>query len=104
MNAWWFFGLTLLIEMPAAVLAWRGKWKTVLLPCLLLNLFTWPLLHYLLYSTDIPLHWMELGVAVTESAGYRLLMNSSWSFSLLAGFGINGLSYGAGIIIHHYLI
>ena len=99
MNPWWFFGLTLVLEAPVIALFYRGQWKEAALPFLLLNLFTWPLLHYLLQTTDLPLPLMELGVALAEMTGYALLVRGGWGKAFLAAFAANGFSYGVGLII-----
>ena len=104
MNAWWFFALTLLIEFPLILLFYYKQWKEILVPFVLLNLFTWPLLHFLLLTTDISLSLMELGVALAEMAGYKLLMKSSWGRSFAAAFIANGVSYGAGLLINNYIL
>jgi len=93
MNAWWFFALTLLIEFPIILLFYYKQWKEILVPFVLLNLFTWPLLHFLLLTTDISLSLLELGVALAEMAGYKLLMKGSWGRSFAAAFIANGVSY-----------
>lgn len=104
MNAWWYFALTLLIEFPVIFLFFRNWWKQVVIPFLLLNLFTWPLLHYFLLTIDLPVPLLELGVATTEMIGYKLLMKSSWKKSLAASYVANGVSYGAGILINNYFL
>lgn len=103
MNAWWFFCLTLLLEFPVVYLFFRKQWKAVLLPFFLLNLFTWPLLHYLLLSTGFSLPLMELGVAIVEMTGYKFLMNIGWQKSFAVSFLANALSYGTGILINNYM-
>ena len=104
MNAWWFFALTLLIEFPIILLFYYKQWKEILIPFFLLNLFTWPLLHFLLLTTDISLSLLELGVALAETAGYKLLMKSSWGRSFAAAFIANGVSYGVGLLINNYIL
>lgn len=104
MSPWWFFLLTLVIEFPIILLFYRDEWKHVVVPFFLLNLFTWPLLHFILFSTHLPLPILELGVAITEMLGYKLLMKSSWTKSAAASFIANGISYGAGIIISKYFL
>lgn len=104
MNAWWFFALTLLIEFPIILLFYYKQWKEILVPFFLLNLFTWPLLHFLLLTTDISLSLLELGVALAETAGYKLLMKSSWGRSFAAAFIANGVSYGVGLLINNYIL
>lgn len=104
MNPWWFFLLTLVLEFPVVLLFYKNQWKEVVIPFLLLNLFTWPLLHFLLLSTGFPLPVMELGVAMAEMAGYKILMKSSWKKSLVTSFLANGISYGTGIIINNIFL
>lgn len=104
MNAWWFFALTLLIEFPVILLFYRKQRKEIVVPFLLLNLFTWPLLHFLLLTTAISLPLMEVGVALTEMTGYKLLMKSSWGRSFTAAFMANGVSYGTGLLINNYFL
>lgn len=104
MNPWFFFILTLLIEFPVILLFYRKQRKEIVVPFLLLNLFTWPLLHFLLLTTAISLPVMELGVALTEMTGYKILMKSSWVRSFAAAFVANGLSYGTGLLINNYFL
>ncbi len=104
MNAWWFFVLTLIIEFPVVLFYYQHCWKDVVAPFLLLNLFTWPLLHFLLLNTGFSLPVMELGVALGEMTGYKFLMNSSWRKSFIVSFVANSISYGAGVLINYYLL
>ena len=103
MSPWFYFLLTLIIELPIVVLFFKKEWQYALLIGFLLNLFTWPLLHVLLVYTNINLNILELSVAITESIGYFLLLQCSWKKAFLTGFAANILSYGIGIILNHYL-
>lgn len=103
MIVWWFFLLTLVIELPVVVYFFKMDWRNALVPFFLINLFTWPLLHFLLISSTIDINILETGVAITESIGYRLLTNNSWKRCLLTGVIANGLSYGIGILINSFL-
>ncbi|MBS1512533.1 MAG: hypothetical protein JST86_16935 [Bacteroidetes bacterium] len=103
MNIWWYFVITLAIELPVIAVLFRKQLKNAMAAGFLLNLFTWPLLNILLYYTSANVNIMELGVAVTESIGYYVLLQCSFRKALLAGFLANLLSYGAGLIINHYL-
>ncbi len=100
MSNWLYFFLTLLIELPIVFLFFRKETKNALIAGFLLNLFTWPTLHVLLFYTNINVNLLELGVAITESIGYRLLMNCSWKKAVLLGFIANIASYGTGILIN----
>lgn len=104
MSPWLFFFLTLVLEYPVILFFYKKQWKEVTVPFLLLNLFTWPLLHFLLLTTDFTLAVMELGVALVELVGYKLLLNSSWLKSFMASFVANGISYGVGILINNYFL
>lgn len=104
MNPWWYFALTLLLEIPVALYGYKKERKTALVTCLLLNLFTWPLLAYLLISTAMDLEILEAGVLLVEMTGYKYLMNSRWGKAFLVAFIANGLSYGAGLLINTYLL
>lgn len=100
--AWWFFLLTLVIEAPVVYRGYRPAWKDAVLPFILLNLFTWPLLHYLLLTTTIDINLLEAGVTLAEATGYYLLVQRKMLKALLVSFLANGLSYGAGLIINYF--
>lgn len=103
MAIWYYFILTLVIELPVVVLFFKKEWKFALLIGFLLNLFTWPVLHILLFYTGININILEVGVAITESIGYFLLLQCSWKKALAVGFTANAISYGIGIILNNYL-
>jgi hypothetical protein len=98
---WLYFLLTLAIELPIVFLFFKKETKQALIAGFLLNLFTWPLLHVLLFYTAANLNVLELGVALTESIGYKLMMNCSWKKGILLGFIANAASYGIGLLINN---
>jgi hypothetical protein len=100
--AWWFFVLTLLLEAPVVYYGYRQQWRKAVLPFLLINLFTWPLLHYLLLTTDIDINIMEAGVVLVEATGYFFLVERKVMKAFVVSLLANGLSYGAGLIITHF--
>jgi hypothetical protein len=100
--AWWFFALTLLLEAPVVGLGYRQQWKKAVLPFLLLNLFTWPLLHYLLLTTGTDINLLEAGVTIAEAAGYYFLVENKIAKALLISALANGFSYGAGLVINYF--
>ncbi len=103
MPVWFFFIVTLIIELPIVILLFIKDWKYALLIGFLLNLFTWPLLHILLFYTINNINILEIGVAVTESIGFYLMMKCSWKKALVTGFTANAVSYGIGLIINNYI-
>jgi len=94
---YFYFLLTLLIEMPLVLLWLRKDWKEALLIGFLLNLFTWPLLVLLMWYTRIDLNLLEIGVALVESTGYWVFFKRKWWHCFVAGFVINGISYAIGV-------
>ena len=104
MPIWSYFILTLIIELPIALLFFNKEWKYALLIGFLLNLFTWPLLHVFLYSTDININLLELLIGLCEGIGYSLLMKCSWKKGLLLGVLANAISYGIGEILNRYIL
>lgn len=103
MVIWNYFIATLVIELPIVILFFKQQWKFALLIGFLLNLFTWPVLHILLFYTNININVLELGVAITESLGYWLLLQCGFKKALLVGFTSNAISYGIGIILNHFI-
>ncbi|MEO7293510.1 MAG: hypothetical protein ABIW34_10430 [Ginsengibacter sp.] len=100
MPLYFYFLLTLTIELPIVVLYFRKQWKQSLLIGFLLNLFTWPLLHIFLFETTINVNLLEIVIAITEGIGYFLFMRCKWWKAILLSFVVNGLSYGIGILIN----
>lgn len=103
MSNWLYFLLTLVIELPVVYLFFKKEAKQALIAGFLLNLFTWPLLHVLLFYTNVSINMLELGVAVTESIGYKLMMNCHWKKAILLGFIANAASYGIGLVINYFI-
>lgn len=103
MGVWNYFVLTLVLELPVVLFFFKADWKFVLLIGFLLNLFTWPLLHILLFYTGININILEIGVAITESTGYYLLMQCSWKKAIALGFTANAVSYGIGLLLNNFI-
>src|SRR5687768_16266494 len=99
MPLYFYLILTLLIEVPIVVMYFRDQWNPALLVGVLLNIFTWPLLHVLMFETTIPVPVLEIGVAVVEGIGYALFFKSKYWKIMLLSFIVNGISYGAGMLI-----
>jgi hypothetical protein len=101
MSNWLYFLLTLVIELPIVYLFFRRDAKQALIAGFLLNLFTWPLLHVLLFYTHTNINVLELGVAITEGIGYKLMMNCNRKKAMLLGFIANAASYGIGLLLNN---
>lgn len=101
MPLYFYFLLTLVIELPIAALYFKTQWKQAIVVGFLLNLFTWPLLHVFLFETYISINLLEIMVAITEGIGYFLFMECKWWKGILLSCVANGLSYGVGILINN---
>jgi hypothetical protein len=95
--------LTLLLELPVIYLFYKKQSPYALAVGALLSLFTWPLLHLLLYNYHIPVALLEAGIALTEGLGLWLLLDGRWQKAFGVGILANGISYGAGLLLNHYL-
>ncbi len=104
MPFYFYFLSTLVLELPVVLLFFKKEWKYALLTGFLLNLFTWPLLHVLLFYTSINVNLLEIGVACTEGLGYFLLMKCRWTKAFGVAFLVNAFSYGVGIVLNQYLL
>jgi hypothetical protein len=104
MPTWFYFILTLILELPIVLLFFKKEWKYALLIGFLLNLFTWPLLHILIYYTGADINILEFGVAIVEGLGYCIFMKCSWQKGFGVSFLANGFSYAVGLLINMYLL
>lgn len=103
MEQWIYFFLTLLIELPLVFIFFRNQHKYALLVGFLLNLFTWPLLHILLFYTNIHIGILEFAVAATESIGFYIMLNCKWKKAIALAFLANILSYSLGLFLNKFL-
>lgn len=101
MSNWLYFLLTLVIELPIVFLFFKQDAKQALIAGFLLNLFTWPLLHVVLFYTHANINLLEVCVAITESIGYKLMMSCGWKKAVLLGFIANAASYGIGLLLNN---
>ena len=100
MPLYFYLMLTLLIELPIVVVYFRRQWKLALIIGFFLNLLTWPLLHLLLIETNIKIYILEILVAIVEAAGYLIFMKCTRSQAIILSFIVNGMSYGAGLLLN----
>jgi hypothetical protein len=91
--------LTWLLELPVVYLFYKKQGRYALVVAALLSLFTWPLLHLLLYNYRPNLHLLEAGVALVEGLGLWLLLGRPWYKAWGVAILANGISYGAGLLI-----
>lgn len=100
MIAWLFFGLTLLLEAPVWWWFHRKQKQSWLYLFFLLNLFTWPILQFLVSYSGISVPVLELGVGLVEAMGIRLLGHQNTRNAFLLSFLANACSYGIGECIN----
>src|SRR2546423_14739769 len=98
MDLYLYFILTLIIELPLVVLFFKNERKRAFVAGLLLNLFTWPLLHLFIFESHININLLEIGVAILEGLGYYFLLKCRWEKAFLVSFFVNALSYATGVL------
>ena len=96
-----YFILTLILELPIVLLAYRRNTGKVLIVSFLLNLLTWPLITLLYNNTNIHLLILELFVFITEGVGFKIFFNGKWSKAMLVSFLANGFSLLVGFLISY---
>ena len=96
-----YFLLTLLLELPIVCWFFKPQWKYALLIGGLLNLFSWPLLHWFIYTTNLPIFILEIGVVLVEAIGFRIFLTGSYKKALGVSLLANGFSYGVGLLINY---
>jgi hypothetical protein len=104
MIPWYYFLLTLLLELPLVLLFYPRAKRFTLIIGVLLNAVTWPSLHLCIYYTDIPVPILETGVALVEGLGYALFLPGKKYRAFGVAFLVNGCSYGIGVLLNHYIM
>ncbi len=99
-----YFLLTLLLELPIVLFAYRSQLSKVLIIDILLNLFTWPIITFLYINTHIPLLVMELCVFIIEGIGLKIFLTGNWTKAMLVSFLANGFSWSVGLLITKILL
>ena len=94
-----YFILTLILELPIVLFAFRSQLGKALIVDILLNLLTWPLITLLYINTNINLMIMELCVFIIEGIGFKLFLNGKWSKAMLVSLLANGFSLSVGLLI-----
>ena len=84
--------------------AYKQIWKEALLIDMLLNLFTWPLLSILYFTTHIPLLFLEIAVVIIEAIGFIIFLENNKAKAFLISCTANAASLFAGMIIQGHFI
>ena len=88
------FLLTLLIELPILVLFFkRKKRKEALLMAVLINIISWSIAHIILFSSDLPVYYVGIGLAVGEAVAFTLLLECDWKRAITLSLLANSLSF-----------
>ena len=96
-----YFLLTLLLELPWVLVAYRSQLGKVFIITILLNLLTWPLATFLYHNTNIPLLILEVCLTIIEGIGFKIFFDGKWSKALLVSFLANGFSFSVGLLIYY---
>ncbi|MBU3907538.1 MAG: hypothetical protein KKA64_04795 [Nanoarchaeota archaeon] len=95
--------LTFILELIIYFIFIRDKWGKIVLYCLLINLFTWPLVN-LTHGYFLILWIIEALVILVELILVKLLFRIKLWKAILISFIANLISWLLGSIIYYYLI
>jgi riboflavin transporter FmnP len=88
------FLLTLLIELPIIVLFFkRKKRKEAALMAVLINIVSWSIAHIIFFSSDLPLYYVAIGLAIGEASAFNLLLECNWKKAIPLALLANTLSF-----------
>ena len=88
------FLLTLLIELPIVVLFFkRKKRKEAALMAVPINIVSWSIAHIVFFSSDLPLLYVAIGLAIGEAIALNLLLECNWKKAITLSLLANSLSF-----------
>jgi riboflavin transporter FmnP len=88
------FLITLLIELPIVILFFkRKKRKDAVWMAIIINIITWSIAHIIFFSTELPVFYVALGLAIGEAIAFNLLLNCNWKKAISIGILTNLLSF-----------
>ena len=88
------FLLTLLIELPIVVLFFkRKKRKEAALMAVLINIVSWSIAHIIFFSSDLPVYYVAIGLAIGEAIAFNLLLECNWKKAIILSLLANTLSF-----------
>jgi len=88
------FLITLLIELPIVILFFKRKkrmdaaWMAVVI-----NIITWSIAHIIFFSTELPVYYAAIGLAIVEAIAFKLLLNCNWKKAISIAILANSLSF-----------
>lgn len=94
------FLLTLLIELPILVLFFkRKKRKAAVLMAVLINIVSWSIAHIIFFSSDLPVYYVAIGLAVGEAVAFILLLECGWKRAITLSLLANSLSFSISQLV-----
>lgn len=88
------FLLTILIELPIVALFFkRKKRQAAVLMALLINIISWSVTHIIIFSTDISIYYVAIGIAIGEAIAFYQLLECTWKKAFILSFIVNSLSF-----------
>ncbi|MCU0445292.1 MAG: hypothetical protein MUE85_10275 [Microscillaceae bacterium] len=97
---WWYLFYTFLLEVPLfyIFLRKRDNWLNISLVGVLLSAITWPLGMYAYHVWHWHIVIIEFLIAMVESILLQIYWQLGWQRAFLIGFGVNGFSFGVGLL------
>ncbi|MES1224851.1 MAG: hypothetical protein ABUT20_55695 [Bacteroidota bacterium] len=76
----------------------KGRQYAVLI-AFILNIFTWPIVHMLIYTTSIDVYLLMAGATIVEAFGYWLFLRCNFFKGCIMSVVANALSYSIILFI-----
>ena len=88
------FLLTIIIELPIIALFFkRKKRQSALVMALLINIISWAVAHIIIFSSDINIYFIAIGLAIGEAIAFHKLLECSWKKAIIMSLIVNSLSF-----------
>jgi riboflavin transporter FmnP len=88
------FLISLLVELPIVILFFkRKKRKEAAWMAVLINIISWSIAHIIFFSTELPVYYVAIGLAIGEAIAFFLLLNCNWKKAISIAVLANSLSF-----------
>ncbi len=86
--------LTILLELPIIALFFkRKKRQAAIMMAILINVISWSVAHMIIFSTDINIYYVAIGLAIGEAIAFHQLLECNWKKAIILSLIVNSLSF-----------
>ena len=86
--------LTILIELTILALFFKiKKRQAAIMMAILINVISWSVAHMIIFSTDINIYYVAIGLAIGEAIAFHQLLECNWKKAIILSLIVNSLSF-----------